>query len=148
MEARVGRTDGAHATLSWVRLDTDVIDAGFGTDPLFREGQSLIRRPENRVSLIASAPAGTRVRVGGRDVAPGKRADLDFLDDFSGTRVTLPGHVVTDVQASYRLVSRGTRDLSLQLRVENVLDTDYREIVNFPSPGRAFFVGLRAGTGF
>jgi outer membrane cobalamin receptor len=79
--------------------------------------------------------------VGGRD-------DLDFTTDFMGARVELPAYTVTDLFAEARLWERGTRDLTLQLRVENALGEEYEEVVNFPGPRRALYLGVAAGTGF
>ena len=80
--------------------------------------------------------------------AVGERDDLDFLDDFSGKRVRLPGYAVLDLTGELRLVARGGRELALRLRLDNALNADYREVANFPAPGRALSAALRAETGF
>ncbi len=147
VEASAGRADGASVTASWVHLLTEVVDAGFGTDRLFQQGETLVRRPRDRMNIAASAPLGGRARAGAAFTAVDRRADLDFLTDFSGSRVTLPGHTVVDAFGELRLLTRGARDLTLRARVDNVLDEDYREIANFPAPGRTLSLSVRAGAG-
>ena len=134
-------------TASWVHLLTDVADAGFGTDRLFQQGQALIRRPRERVHVAAVAPLGERVRASAALAAVGRRDDLDFLADPSGARVTLPAYAVLDLSAEVRLWSGGGRDLGLRLRLDNALDEDYREVANFPAPGRTISAALRVGAG-
>jgi len=147
IEARVGRVDGGSLTGSWVRLSAEVIDAGPGTDPLFQQGQPLIRRARDHVHLTGAAPFGARLRGGGTLTVVGVRPDLDFLTDPSGARVTLPGHAVLDLFAGYRIIERGSRDVTIRARIDNLLDEDYSENANFPAPGRALSLSVRAGTG-
>ena len=148
IEVRLGRVDGRSLTGSWVRLGTEVTDAGLGADPLFQQGQALIRRPRNRLHFTGTAPLGTRLRGGGMLTVVGARPDLDFLTDPSGARVTLPRHAVLDLYAEYRVIERGSRDVTVRLRIDNLLDEDYSETANFPAPGRALSLSMRAGTGF
>ena len=148
IEVRLGRVDGRSLTGSWVRLSTEVTDAGLGADPLFQQGQALIRRPRHRVHFTGTAPLGTRLRGGGMLNVMGARPDLDFLTDPSGARVTLPRHAVLDLYAEYRVVERGSRDVTVRLRIDNLLDEGYSETANFPAPGRALSLSMRAGTGF
>jgi vitamin B12 transporter len=137
----------ASVTASWVYLLTDVVDAGFDTDRLFQPGQPLIRRPRERVNVGAESPIGARVRAGAAWAWVGERDDLDFVADPSGARVVLPAYCVVDLTAEVRLLSEGARELSLRVRLDNALDEDYREVANFPAPGRALSVALRAGAG-
>jgi vitamin B12 transporter len=148
IEVRIGRVDGRSLTGSWVRLNTEVTDAGIGADPLFQQGQALIRRPRNRVHFTGTAPLGTRLRGGGMLAVVGARPDLDFLTDPSGARVTMPRHAVLDLYAEYRVIKCGSHDVTVRLRIDNLLDDDYSETSNFPAPGRALSLSMQAGTGF
>ena len=145
--ARTGRADGASLAASWTHLLTEVVDAGFGTDALFQGGQRLVRRPGDRVTLSGAAPAGSRLRGGAALDWVGEREDLDFLDDFNGERITLPAYGVVRVFGDVRVFDRGERSVTVRVRIENLLDEDYREIANFPAPGRTLSVALRAGAG-
>ena len=148
LEGRVGTALGPRVTASWVRLDTEVTDEGEGDDRLFQVGETLIRRPKDRLTVTASLPLGERVRAGGAVVRVGVRDDLDFTTDFSGARVMLPAYTVADLFAQARLWQNGSRDLTVQVRVENLLGEEFLEIANFPGPRRALFIGVAAGTGF
>lgn len=147
LEASAGRAEGVTVTASWVHLSTEVVDAGFGTDPLFQAGEQLIRRPQERVNASVAAPFGTRLRAGADVRWIGERDDLDFVADFSGARVTLPSYTLASAFADVRVTPRGDRDLHLRARVENLLDRRYGEVANFPSPGRSVSVALIAGAG-
>jgi vitamin B12 transporter len=144
------RLGAGTVTASWVRLDTEVTDEGEGTDRLFALGEALIRRPRDRFNATAWVPLGDRVRAGGSVLHVGSRDDLDFTTDFSGVRVRLPAHTVMDLFAEGRLWSDagGARELSVQLRVENLLGEEFQEVFNFPGPRRALYVGVSAGAGF
>ena len=148
IEARLAARNGASLGASWVHLSTKVLDAGLGTDALFQEGEPLIRRAPDRVNVVGSTPLGRRIKAGAALAVVSARADLDFLDDFNGARVTLPGYTTVDLFTEARVLERGSRDVSLRARVENLFDEDYQEVVHFPGTGRALTISLRAGTGF
>ena len=56
----------------------------------------------------------------------------------------LPAYTVMDLHAE-ALLHRAEPHLSVTFRVENVLDRQYTEIVNFPARGRTVLVGARFG---
>ena len=147
IEVRLGSVEGVSLTGSWVRLSTEVIDARPGTDPLFQQGQPLIRRPRDRVHISGIAPWGARWRSGATMTVVGARPDLDFLTDPSGARVMLPRHAVLDLFAEYRVIESGSRDVTVRARIDNALDEHYSENANFPAPGRVLSLSVRAGTG-
>ena len=68
----------------------------------------------------------------------GDQTDTNFAT-FS--TVTLKEFTLVNLGADYRL----TKTLQLYGRIENRLDEDYREVVGFREPGRAAYVGLKAG---
>jgi vitamin B12 transporter len=148
LEARLGSDAGRSLTASWVRLDTEVTDQGEGADRLFQQGEALIRRPKHRFNVTAATPLGARVRAGGTVVHVGERDDLDFTADFAGERVTLSAYTVADLFAQALLWERGSRALTLLVRVENALGEEYQEVTNFPGSRRALVLGVAAGTAF
>ncbi len=122
------------ASTTW--LDTEVTDAGDGNDPLYAQGERLIRRPRQTASLSASY--GAAYSAGIVLTYVGEREDLYYDDNFTPQRVELPSFVKIDVNGrtpSYR----GLRGV---LKVENLLDEEYEEIRNFPARGRIIFLGL------
>jgi vitamin B12 transporter len=58
-----------------------------------------------------------------------------------GPRVRLASYTLVNLGGDARLGER----LSVYARVENALDEDYEDVHTFRTPGRAAFVGLRAG---
>jgi vitamin B12 transporter len=135
-------------TGGWTVLDTEVLDAGLGADRAFTAGDELLRRPSQSGSLRAGVQATSRVRasLGWRWV--GERDDLDFRTDFQGTRVVLPSHSLVDAGVEVDVVRVSTLGpVALTARVLNALDESYQEVFGFPAPGRAFYLGIRTGTG-
>jgi vitamin B12 transporter len=133
-------------TGGWTVLDTEVIDAGAGADRAFIAGQKLLRRPSQSGSLRAGVQATSRVRasLGWRWV--GERDDLDFRDDFRGTRVVLPSHSLVDAGVEVDVVRLSTLGpVALTARVRNAFDASYQEVFAYPAPGRSLHLGVRTG---
>lgn len=150
LEARLSPLPGLAATVAYTFLDTEVADAGFesGPDAEFVQGRPLVRRPAHAARLdVRYAPRGR----GSVDVAVryvGDRDDLDFSGP-SARRTTLPAHVVADLGAALALLRpEGRRPaVSALLRIDNIFDETYEEIVNFPARGRTLLFGARVGAG-
>ncbi|HSJ15925.1 MAG TPA: hypothetical protein VK939_16070, partial [Longimicrobiales bacterium] len=131
---------------SYTLLDTEVLDHGFGTDPQFQAGATLLRRPAHQGVIgidwtgLPRLTSSLRVRV------VGTRADLDFTDpdEWQGRRVTLPAYSTTDVTLEYALPLQGS-DASLRAGVQNLWNEAYADIYNFPRPGRLLMMGVRYG---
>lgn len=129
---------GVRASLSF--FDTEVTDQGTGDDPLFQAGRKLVRRPDYTASLTASwrtrrfGLAATAHHVSDRE-------DLDF-SAWPAARVVLDSYTRIDVSANAPLGRTGLRGT---LKMENLLDTAFEEVHNFPARGRAIFVGLSFG---
>jgi outer membrane cobalamin receptor len=77
----------------------------------------------------------------------GKRADTDFAQ-FPSPRVTLPSYTKVDISAELPVAVRSRAGLTLNARLENVLNKRYEDALHFPAPGRTLLVGGRASTLF
>ncbi len=143
-EARLGMARGARVEAHWTVLSTEVLDAGTGQDRLFQAGEPLIRRPTHRWMLSATSPLRTATTLTAVLSHVGARDDLDFLDDFAGARVRLPGYTTLDLVAHVRPLRE--RAIAFTLRVDNVLDARYRSVAHFPAAGRSLFIGVTAGS--
>jgi vitamin B12 transporter len=147
IDARAGRV---HGSASWSWLDTRVVDPGVdsGAGDEFAPGGTLLRRPRHAGTADVSARIGGGVSVSGMVSVVGARQDRDFTSD-PATRVTLSGYTLLDMEASWTLRRGKGRqpDVSLSLRGDNLLDRPYQEVLGYPAPGRAFYVGLRVGLG-
>ncbi len=130
----------------WTWLDTEVIDSGFeeGPSATFVEGESLIRRPKNLVSVgVGSGPAGRlRWHTDVRWVA--ERSDRNF-SAFPAERVTLGSYTLINLglEATILRAREGQPALDLILRGENLGDVQYEEAFGFAAPGRGLYLGGR-----
>ena len=130
---------GGHYTF----LDTEVTDTGLAAGDNFMEGEELLRRPRHSALLFAQL---VRKRYSLRaDIRyQGERPDVQFLPDFSSSRIKLPAYLVTDLALTLPILpfenDRG--DLAVVLRGRNIFNRDYTEIAGFQSPGRSFTAGL------
>jgi vitamin B12 transporter len=146
---RLRPAPGLEVEAAYVRLHTEVTDAGFdsGEDASFVHGRRLLRRPNDLVTLQARAAPTRRgwgavvlTLVGGRD-------DLRFAAFPEPTRrVTLPSYATLDLSVGFTLLTpRGSSPgVDLTARIENVLDERYEQAANYPSPGRTILVGATA----
>jgi outer membrane cobalamin receptor len=73
----------------------------------------------------------------------GERPDYDF-NQFPSPLVTLPAYTKVDVAASHSLFRSGSGfGLSATVRVDNVLDKKYEDVLHYPAPRRTYLVGAR-----
>ncbi len=66
-----------------------------------------------------------------------KEDDLDF-STFPSTRIQLDPYVLLNVAAHYRLFDF----LRLNLRIENLLDSDYEEVFGYGTAGLSVYGGI------
>ncbi len=95
-------------------------------------GLLLPRRAKEQVTLGADAPFG-QWRVGGTLLAVGQR--------YSDTANTQPlaGFATLDAHATWQFA----KDMSLQFKVNNLLDRQYETVYGYNQPGRSFYTTLR-----
>jgi vitamin B12 transporter len=107
------------------------------------DGSRAVRRAENIASANVSwRTAGDRGGVNLNVRYNGEQGDNRFLPPtYEAAPVTLDAFTLVTLGADWRL----TEGLQVYGRVENALDEDYQEVVDFASPERAYYVGLRAG---
>jgi vitamin B12 transporter len=145
--AQLGGGVTLDADYTW--LDTEVLDPGFDAteDAQFAPGRALLRRPSHAWSgrLAWRSAGATTLSLEGRRV--GEREDQDFRD-FPARRVRLPAFFVLDASAEVPLLRGGGRpSLAGTLRVENLLDEDYRNPFGFDARGITVLAGVRAFLG-
>jgi len=121
-------------TGSYMRLYTRVTASTAPTSPTVGLGEELVRRPRNSGSLsIAVTPQRWSFVVGGRFI--GERQDSDFT--FGVTRN--PGYENIYASASYDV----TRHVTPVLRVDNLLNERYEEVLGYQALSRSILGGLR-----
>lgn len=141
-------------------MDTKVLDDknGLGGSS-FLQGEELLRRPNWWWSgSITYHPDRMKLTVRVNSVS--SRRDLDFRPFVDGSnggasrKVNNPGHTKVDLAFSYDIVKdyksifggdalKGIKRLSLEFKINNLLDEDYDEAFGFNSPGINWFAGFR-----
>ncbi len=133
---------GVGATFLKTKVETPGFDSGDGG--LYRRGQSLIRRPERKVtgelSYRGTGPFSAIARV----LAVGVRADRDFdTPTFVPESVILASYERVDLSGEYALPGSGARRSALTARIENLTDRRYQNVFNFLAPRRTLTLGVR-----
>jgi vitamin B12 transporter len=110
-------------------------------------GDALIRRPSHSGSVVVNYSPFASAGVGVALNFVGKRADTDFAQ-FPSPRVTLPAYTKLDISAEVPVAIRSYGGLTLNARLENMLNKRYEDVLHFPAPGRTLLIGARASTLF
>ncbi len=120
--------DSLHLMLGYTWTDTEDRNTG----------EELLRRPGRKFSLAAhyqiTAGLGLNIDL----VQVGARADLDF-SSFPASRVDLPEYTLLNMAAGWQV----TRRVRLNVRIENVLDEKYQEILGYGAPGIGAYAGFK-----
>jgi len=120
-------------TAAWTRAETRVVSTA-STDPYNGVGQELPRRPKNSGSVVLQiTPKRWTLVAGGRFV--GDRQDADYV--FGITRS--PAYATAFLSASYSATSH----LTPFLRIDNLTNERYAEVLGYPALSRNAIGGLR-----
>jgi vitamin B12 transporter len=132
------------ASASYTYLQARATDDGGMPSPSFTSGERQIRRPTHSGELSLRAAVSERVTVGGSVTYIGKRDDVDF-NQFPSQRVTLPAYALVDLAGELRLLrgGAGAPEVGGTLRVENLLNQRYDQVVGFTGRPRGVFGGVR-----
>jgi vitamin B12 transporter len=133
---------GVQASASYTYLLAEATDDRNMPSTTFAGGDELIRRPRHSAELTLRAYLFSRASVGGSFSYVGAREDVDFNQ---GQRVVLPAYSVVDLAAEVELLRTGihARGLAASLRVENLFNETYEQVVGFSGRARGVFGGLR-----
>jgi vitamin B12 transporter len=147
-EVRVSPAAATRLTLRYTYLYTSVDDPGLDSVS-FERGRRLLRRPTHSASASLDRRFGRRTRLGVWLQWVGDRDDLDFRNSdpvsFRPPRVVLPSYARLDLAAEHQLVlaGEGRPGFAATLRIDNLADRWYEEVLYYPSRGRTVFVGGR-----
>ena len=127
------------ATYTWMDTEIMALDRVTGVaPPPFQVGDALLRRPRHQGSLDV-AYAGSRftsfLRIGTR----GRILDVEPSFGTFGGLFHSPGYSVIDTGGAF-VVRTG---IELTLRIQNLFDRTYEEILGYPALGRSAIVGVR-----
>jgi vitamin B12 transporter len=147
LTARAAAGAGVDLVAQYTYTRTAASDSGYD-GAAYAEGQRLLRRPTQAASVSATARLGRTAGSAGLTVYyVGDREDENFAT-FPATRVTLPAYVRVDLAGALPLLGGdGVPEVTATLKVENLLDARYQQVLNFPSRRRAVFVGVRLAGG-
>jgi len=122
------------AAAAYTRMWTRITRSSTPDSRFTGVGQELIHRPGNSGSVSLSATPRRWVIEAGALLA-GESQEQDYI--FGVSR--LAGYQTVHASASYRL----NRNLRPFIRVENLLDSHYDEVLGYPAPARGIHGGLR-----
>jgi len=101
-------------------------------------GETLIRRPKNKIGLDLNYHFLKRGNVNLGVIYAGERDDKDFSIS-PPRRVKLDQYTLVNLAASYDI----SKNFQLFGRVENLLDKDYEEVKGYGTPGLSIFGGIK-----
>jgi vitamin B12 transporter len=132
------------ASASYTYLLTEATDDAGMPAPDFASGKRLIRRPAHSAELVVRSAVVDRVTLGGSVTYIGSRDDVDFTQSPSA-RVTLPPYATVDLSGELELLRgrSGGPEVSATLRVENLFNQPYDQVVGFAGRPRGVFGGAR-----
>ena len=149
LEAHAAPLRALTLTAQYTYTRTAAQDSGYD-GAAFAQGQRLLRRPTHAGSVGATARIGAAGSASLTGSYVGNRVDENF-STFPATRVVLPAYVRVDLAGVAPLVAARSGGASpavaLTLKVENLFDERYQQVLNFPSRRRAVFLGVRLDGG-
>lgn len=135
---------GVRATASYTYLDTEATDDAGQPSASFAAGEPLIRRPKHSAELALRARVLDRIVIGGSVTYLGRRDDVDF-NQFPSQRTELPAYAIVDLAGEIEVLRAGPNrpGVSGVLRVENLFNQHYDQVVGFAGRTRGVFGGAR-----
>jgi vitamin B12 transporter len=135
---------GMRVSASYTYLDAKATDDAGQSSATFAAGERLIRRPTQSAELAFRARVLDRALLGGSLTYVGPRDDVDF-NQFPSQRAELPAYALIDLAAEVEILQAavGRPGVSGVLRVENLFNQQYDQVVGFPGKDRAIFGGAR-----
>lgn len=132
------------ASASYTYLSTEATDDAGLPSASFAAGQRLVRRPKHSAEVALRARVLDRASLGGSVTYVGARDDVDF-SQFPAQTVELPGYATVDLAAEVEVLRNlpGRPGLSGVLRVENLFNKRYDQVVGFAGRRRGVFGGAR-----
>ena len=110
------------------------------SDGILDESRKLIRRPEHKIGGYVSYNFSRSSNVNLELIYVGKRDDLIFDNTtFTSSRIKLEPYLLLNLATHYQL----TEFLRLNLRLENILGTDYEEVYGYATPGFSIYGGIK-----
>lgn len=97
-------------------------------------GQPLPRRPRNKGGVALTYTGIPKLEVEGRLILVGERLDSAFAPG-----VYNPGYLRVDLRGNYRF----NENVQAYLRLENLTNERYEEVLNYGTAGRSVYAGIK-----
>ncbi|HJR15733.1 MAG TPA: TonB-dependent receptor [Gemmatimonadales bacterium] len=130
------------ASVSYTYLSTEATDDAGLPSASFAAGDPLIRRPRHTAAASLHGRITDRVALGGSVGYTGPRNDVDF-SQFPAQLIKLEAYTIVNLAGEIEIVrsAPGRPGLSGILRVENLFNERYDQVVGFAGRRRAVFGG-------
>ena len=135
---------GIGASASYTYLNSRATDDGGLPSASFAAGERLIRRPVHSAEVALRTRIFDRATVGGSLVYTGARDDVDF-NQFPAQLVELPAFTTVNLASEIEVLrsAPGRPGLSGVIRVENLFNERYDQVVGFTGRRRGVFGGAK-----
>lgn len=120
-----------------VKINYTFTEAKDKSEGVVDDNQKLIRRPEHKIGGYFSYSFSENANANIEAIYVGKTDDIDF-STFPSKRIQLDSYVLLNFAAHYKLYEF----LRLNIRVENLLDSDYEEVFGYGTPGFSIYGGI------
>jgi vitamin B12 transporter len=132
------------ATGSYTYLLTEATEDDGMPSATFARGDRLIRRPKHSAELAVRTRVFDRANLGGLLTYVGRREDVDF-SQFPSQRVELPSYAIVNLAGEVEILRPGPARLGLSgvVKIENVFNEHYDQVVGFAGRRRGVFGGAK-----
>ena len=104
-------------------------------------GDPLVRKPEAKTVISGNTRFLEKAQVSYNIYNVGKRAAYSGSKDKNGNSISeLPAYTLVNLAGSYALLE----NLDLYGRIDNLTDTFYEDAWSYATPGRSYYVGVKA----
>ncbi len=123
-----------------IKLNYTYTNAKDESDGLDNDERKLIRRPEHKVGSYLSYNFSPKANANVEVIYIGEQDDLVFDNlTFTSSRIQLDPYILLNFSAHYQLLEF----LRFNLRLENILDSDYEEVYGYATPGFSIYGGIK-----
>ena len=123
-----------------IKLNYTYTNAKDESEGLDDDERKLIRRPEHKVGSYLSYNFSPKANANVEVIYIGEQDDLVFDNlTFTSSRIQLDPYILLNFSAHYQLLEF----LRFNLRLENILDSDYEEVYGYATPGFSIYGGIK-----
>ncbi len=141
------KTNGVEAYITSKVIDDLIIKLNYTfanakdlSEGISDEKRKLLRRPEHKLGVFLNYNFSKHLNTNFEAIYVGERDDLVFDNtSFTYTRTKLEPYTLLNFSTSYQVLEF----LRLNLRLENILDSDYEEVYGYATPGFSVYGGVK-----